>query len=666
MAGTQNTSTTGDYIYTAGTGNKISRRATIYGAANIVLGGKCILQHDVIVRGDLRRVVRVGANVSADTGDAANSRVGASAVVVAMGRYGCVEHGAVLRPAYKIYQGHFSYFPLRIGDHVRIGRGATVEAAQIGSHVHVGDNSTVGRFAIIRNCAVVLAGSVLAPNTVVPSMCVFGGSPAKLVGRLPESFLEDCENESRRYYRAHGAVVSNSTPTYMSARSFSSKNQRRGASIATPTMSAATPPTVHLESLLDTDLYKMTMQQAVLEHFPDAQVTYRFTNRSKAKRFSRAAAAAIERGIAHLGALRVTADELAWLRIACPYFQERYLAFLEGFQLDPASQVRVRLVTAHAEDDVGDLELDIQGTWSHVILYEVPVMAIISETYFLVDDRDWTMHGQRELAERKGTELLRHGIVFSEFGTRRRRSFAVQADVLDGLVAATARVRAADGARTGRLLGTSNVYLAKKYGLTPTGTIAHEWTMAIAALQGYQHSNLRAMQLWDTVYQPPAFTPANPSEDLTIALTDTFSTNVFWADLAAEEQGRELLRRWRGLRQDSGDSRAFVERALRVFHELGIDPATKLIIFSDGLNVARCLELQALADDVGVLAGFGIGTNLTNDFQKVSDPHQPSKALNMVIKLYSVNGRPTVKISDELTKNTGDADEIAWVQPSRG
>ena len=133
---------------------------------------------------------------------------------------------------------------------------------------------------------------------------------------------------------------------------------------------------------------------------------------------------------------------------------------------------------------------------------------------------------------------------------------------MDGLVQAHKDVQAAHMPKAGRLLGTSNVYLAKKYGLVPSGTIAHEWTMGIATLMGYEHSNLHALLLWDKVYQPPAFTPTQPSEDLTIALTDTFSTKVFWEDITSNPLGSDILKRWRGLRQDSGDSGAFVQHAL--------------------------------------------------------------------------------------------------------
>lgn len=276
--------------------------------------------------------------------------------------------------------------------------------------------------------------------------------------------------------------------------------------------------------------------------------------------------------------MRVSAEERAWLKTACPYFQAGYLDYLATFALRPADEVHVRFVPTQPGAERGELEVFVTGAWARVILYEVPVMAIISETYFAMIDTDWDGHDQRQRAKHKGCTLLQHGVALSEFGTRRRRSFATHYDVLQGLVDAQKETP------SGRLLGTSNVYLAKELGLAPVGTVAHEWTMAIAAIHGYEHSNLRALELWDAVYQPPAFTPQRPGDDLTIALTDTFSTRVFWDDLLSEERGRALVRRWRGVRQDSGDSRAFVDHAVDVYRRIGVDPATKIVIFSDGTH----------------------------------------------------------------------------------
>lgn len=278
---------------------------------------------------------------------------------------------------------------------------------------------------------------------------------------------------------------------------------------------------------------------------------------------------------------------------------------------------------------------------------------------------------------------MQHGIKFSEFGTRRRRSFKTQEVVIKGLCEGVEQGRAegpVNGVESvGALVGTSNVHLARVFNVPPSGTVAHEWTMAIAALEGYRRVNLSSAQKWDAVYSPPAFVPHTPAEDLTIALTDTFSTSVFWKDLldplpgdltppahrvedsADLKRGREIIRRWKGIRQDSGDSYEFARKAKAAYESLGVDPKTKVIVFSDGLSVDKALALASYASQVGIGSAFGIGTNLTNDFHRASNPSQKSKALNIVIKLRSLNGQPVVKISDELTKNTGDPEEVKYV-----
>jgi len=207
----------GEYIVTSATGNKISRRAAIYGATNIVLGGKCTIHARALIRGDLSRIVRVA---SAD-GDARAEAGAASSVVIVMGRYGCVDVGAVLRPPAKTYQGCVCVRGLtqpvfllsvahrrpRLHRRRYHRRGRTDR--QLCAHRRAVCHRTLcllaltqGRFSIIRDCAVVLDGAVLAPHTVVPSMCVYGGSPATFVAALPESFQEVREHESRTYYYA--------------------------------------------------------------------------------------------------------------------------------------------------------------------------------------------------------------------------------------------------------------------------------------------------------------------------------------------------------------------------------------------------------------------------------------------------------------------------------
>lgn len=427
-------------------------------------------------------------------------------------------------------------------------------------------------------------------------------------------------------------------------------------------MAKVAPEAAPIRSILDTDLYKLTMQQAVLRHYPRTRVAYKFTNRSASTmKFTRTAIDLIRTHIDNLAHLRLSPEERAWLQETCPYLRKDYLDYLEAFRLQPSQQVRVDFVNTTTDEqgrEWGDLSLRVEGVWADVIFYEVPLMAIVSEVYFSTVDTRWSLQGQFEQAAAKAERLTSNGIRYSEFGTRRRRSYLAHRTVLQGLLSGDAT---ASSKSNGKLLGTSNVHFAQQFNLAPVGTVAHEWTMAVAALEGYAHSNLKALQLWDAVYSPPDFVPNSPTHDLTIALTDTFSTNVFWNDLLDNASGVEIAKRWRGLRQDSGDSKAFAQKALDAYRSIGVDPSTKVVIYSDGLNVDRCLDLAEYSKKIGIGAGFGIGTSFTNDFRKEGE-EGVSKPLNIVIKLDSVEERPVVKISDDLTKNTGDPAEVLAVK----
>ncbi|KAJ7494570.1 nicotinate phosphoribosyltransferase [Mycena galericulata] len=396
-------------------------------------------------------------------------------------------------------------------------------------------------------------------------------------------------------------------------------------------------------SLLDTDLYKLTMQQAVLRHFPDTQASYKFTLRDKNVAFTKEAFNVFQETVNHFGDLKLTDAEHVWLRKTCPYFTEEYLSHLRAFRFKPMEQVRIKFLPTSADEETGIIEIDTFGSWADTIFWEVPLMATLSEVYFRCVITDWTYDNQKALAYEKGRALLQEDCVFSEFGTRRRRSFETQDIVVESLVRASKEIES-----KGKLSGTSNVHLAHKHGIMPVGTIAHEWFMGVAALKGYENANSVAMDLWEEIYP----------DSLLIALTDTFSSEAFFKSFVSD---KERAMRWQGLRQDSGDPFVFGARVKEVFESLGIEPSKKMIIYSDALNIDKALRLKHQADELGLNVSFGIGTFFTNDFKKTGT-EETSKALNMVIKLASVDDRPCVKISDDLTKNTGDADTVQLVK----
>ncbi|GAA6001346.1 hypothetical protein JCM10207_006618 [Rhodosporidiobolus poonsookiae] len=431
-------------------------------------------------------------------------------------------------------------------------------------------------------------------------------------------------------------------------------------------MAALSPqPECYIQSILDTDAYKLSMQNAVRQHYPEATVKYRFTNRG-GTRFTRQMFADVQVAVNHLENVTLTPSERAYLEHRCPYLSADYLDYLAAFRFKPAEQVLLQFIPSGEVDEDGtewgSFDLEVQGLWAETILYEVPIMSIISEAYFTHVDTKWDYVGQFENAKRKGRALFDAGCMLSEFGSRRRRTYKSHDIVMRGLLAADAEARAA-GAK-GKLAGTSNVHFAEKYDSAPIGTIAHEFIMGIAAMEGYEGCNGRAMDMWEQVY---------PDGSLGIALTDTFTTKPFFDDFVADPA---RAKRWRGLRQDSGDPFKFIDTAKEAWTRVGEDPSKKVVVFSDALDVDLCIKLKQASDAAGIGCSFGVGTHLTNDFRRVEEPIQQdkpgegeprtegekSKALNMVIKLYSINDKPCVKISDELTKNTGDPEAVKLVK----
>ncbi len=371
-----------------------------------------------------------------------------------------------------------------------------------------------------------------------------------------------------------------------------------------------------LASLLDNDLYKFTMQQAVLELYPDIEVEYRFTNRRPSDTFTQAFFDRLHEEIQRMRELELSLEELHWVERTCPFFKPQYLGYLRSYRYDP-DEVLLSLNDGH-------LDLRLIGPWHRTILWEVPLMALISETCFEVDRPEWNDDGQSELARSKAQRLAEADCRWAEFGTRRRRSYRAQETVLEQ-----------HRDFKPNFVGTSNMHFAHRFGLKPIGTMAHDWIMALSVLEGLRHANRHALKAWHQVYRG----------SLGIALTDTFGTDAFFEDFDAV-----LTRQFDGVRHDSGDPFAFLEKTLKHYQSLQVPASTKTIIFTDGLNVDKAIQLREMCAD-RIRSSFGIGTHFTNDYAG-------SPALNIVLKLWSINGFPVVKLSDDEGKAQGDADAI--------
>lgn len=429
-------------------------------------------------------------------------------------------------------------------------------------------------------------------------------------------------------------------------------------------------------SFLDTDLYKLTMQCAVLKYYKDVPVTYSFTNRTPEKKLSRRAFTWLDEQIQKLGNISLATEELQYLKTHCPYLTDSYLDYLKDFRLHPREQVALKFLPVGkdtgSDSDLGDIDIKISGVWVETILYEIPILALTSEAYFKFMDTDWEYDDQEQKAHDKGMRLLEAGCVFSEFGTRRRRDYHTQALVFRGLTKAAKE--ATEKGLPGKLSGTSNVHLAMRFNIPPVGTVAHEWFMGIASILGdYKNASEEALARWVGCFGEGV---------LGIALTDTFGTPEFLrafskpvrqlvdndyfgktqkknrkpsiADtfIASPETllkggvqtptNKSYAKIFTGVRQDSGDPANYVKLMRQFYDEQGIKDR-KVIIFSDSLNIERCLEYKKISEEAGFQPTFGVGTFLTNDFVHKSTGKK-SVPLNIVIKLSSAGGNPAIKI----------------------
>jgi len=439
-------------------------------------------------------------------------------------------------------------------------------------------------------------------------------------------------------------------------------------------MSSPVPDPEGVSSLLDTDLYKLTMQCAIIQSgWGDVEVTYGFTNRTPQLKLRPEGFEWLKHHISRLGSIYITEDELSFLRRKCPYFPMSYLEYLRNFRLKPDEEVKLEYKhhvshennTKEGKEEESNLTIAVSGTWAGTILYEIPLLVLVSEAYFRFSDTDWDYTSQEEKAFDKAMRLLQAGCAFSEFGTRRRRSYKTQELVLRGLIRA-ANTATSKGSlhQEAAFTGTSNVHFAHLLDLTPIGTVAHEWFMGIAAItQDYGTANLVGIEKWVSCFGQGV---------LGIALTDTFGTEQFLKCFKTVRPGTDLTYAeiYTGVRQDSGDPEGFIRLMKKFYSDLESETSRKIgkktIVFSDSLDVDLCLQYKSYAEKHGFASSFGIGTFLTNDFMHISSPGRKSTPMNIVIKISSAAGKPAVKISDNIGKNTGDQKTVEKVKKELG
>ncbi len=376
-----------------------------------------------------------------------------------------------------------------------------------------------------------------------------------------------------------------------------------------------------LTSILDNDFYKFTMQQGVITLFPYAKARYAFINRGKHS-FPAGFANILRKAVDDMALLQLSKQEKDFLRITCPYLSPVYLDFLEGYRYDP-SEVKIT-------QERDQLHVSVEGAWYRTILWEVPLMSLICELYYLSTNADRISdEAVMERTRNKIENYLHLGVTVAEFGTRRRHSSAVHHLVMKALK------EYGDGS----FIGSSNVHMAMSYQTKPIGTHAHEWFMFHAARYGVKMANALGLEHWTQVYRG----------DLGIALSDTYTTEVFF-----KQFDKMFSKLFDGVRHDSGDPLLFADKVIAHYQQMGIAPITKSIIFSDALNYDKVARIAAhCRNRIGM--SFGIGTSLTNDAGPA--------ALNIVIKMTAAcpegeGWTPVVKLSDEHGKYTGDEQAI--------
>lgn len=385
-----------------------------------------------------------------------------------------------------------------------------------------------------------------------------------------------------------------------------------------------------INSLLETDLYKVSMGQAIYHQFPDYKTTWTFKCRNADVKFTREMVDEIRDQIMAYCNLRFNEDELAYLD-NIPWIKGSYVDFLRLWRPNSMDFNIVYDETANC-----NMTIEAYGTWLNTSMYEIPVLAIVNEVYFRMQYNYDELFEQFKEKLNNKVQTLIDGTFnignFSEFGLRRRLSAEAQ-DLAVKILCENNNLY-----KGSHCVGTSNIYLANKYGVTPVGTMAHEWIMCVG--QGnHKHnaaySNWYALEAWVNEYGVLNGT----------ALTDTITTDCFLKDFQLT-----YATLFSGVRHDSGDPIEWGEKILAHYKKLGIDATQKTLLFSDSLDFKRANDIYNHFNGRCKVA-FGIGTYLSNDTNV--------PALNIVMKTTKCNGQDVAKISD--TKGKGMCKNAEYV-----
>jgi len=384
-------------------------------------------------------------------------------------------------------------------------------------------------------------------------------------------------------------------------------------------------------SILDNDLYKFTVSYAYMKKFPDAECTFTFKDRNRVKRTPEFLKKFKKLLKEICNNTKLTIEELNWLLTAhrVDFIAQYYWEWLYSFRFE-YDKIRVYL------DEDGVLCMDVTDKCYKCSLYEIPCMYAIPEVNNEGKPINWELTIDKLAV--KVAIANKEGMLFSEFGTRRRFSYEVQDKVCAYLK---------EHAKT--CVGTSNVHFAMKYDMKPIGTHPHEWFMFHGAQYGYDKANYLSLEHWTEIYDG----------DLGIGLSDCYGCDLFFHDFSLKQ-----AKLFDGVRQDSGDEYEFTDKTIEFYRSKGIDYHSKTIVFSNALDFPKAIEILKYCREKGIKCSFGIGTNLTCDVYDMNGNRYASENIVMKMTMCRMTSKENwkfcVKLSDDWEKAIGDPKEIEY------
>lgn len=397
-----------------------------------------------------------------------------------------------------------------------------------------------------------------------------------------------------------------------------------------------------ISHLTDNDAYTFSCQYYILQTYPRAEVEYQFFDRNNTC-YPEGFAALVEEQLGYMPQVMITSAEIDFMKRKMYYLPEWYFTFLRGYRFNP-HEVTV------TQDEEGHLQVSIRGKWFSVIMWEMPILSIVSELmhYLQGNVEKYNLQNEEKRAIDKAHEILKNGIVLGDMGTRRRFSF----DHHDMVVRTMKEVYEQGGYDdstghhkwTGKFTGTSNVYLAMKHDLIPIGTMSHQLIQFEENVSGVFECNFNVMKKFSDVYDG----------DNGTYLYDCFGDKVFFNNLS-----KRMAMMFTGLRVDSGEENEQTDKIIEKYKSLGINPATKQVVYSNALNIKKAIAIHRYVNG-RVQDSYGMGTFLTCDVQN-------AKPMNIVIKL--TRSRITekrewhdcVKLSCDKGKTVGNAEKCAYL-----